>query len=87
MSKFNEMYPSATKGFRTMSHDNFPPVQKYECGGKEAGCDGDHACICGEQCTWVNDTAMQFVCSTECNKKVWDNLFTAFVAGQLMGSL
>lgn len=85
MPKFNELYPEATEGFKTKSFDNLPPVKKYVCKGEAVGCDGDHACICGEQATWVNDTAMKYVCSTECNKKVWDNVVAMFIASQLMG--
>jgi hypothetical protein len=82
MSKFDEMYPNAQKGFNGGKIDHLPPVQKHGC---EEGCSCEHKCICGEPTVWVNTTSMSYVCSTECNSKVWDSLFTAFIASQLIG--
>jgi hypothetical protein len=82
MATYDDIYPDAPKNFTANRHDKQPPVVKFDYAEAQDR-DEDPKCICGARTSWVNPAAMQYVCSTECNTKIWDNLITAFV-GQLI---
>lgn len=85
MATYDDIYPDAPKGFISNRHEKMPPVVRFDY--KEADDRQEPPiCSCGAPTDWVNTTAMKFVCSTECNKKIWDALVTTFVAQQISGA-
>jgi hypothetical protein len=82
--KYDTKYPDAPDDFISEAFDNLPPVVKLpEC--DEPDCSSDHQCeICGTKTTWNNGTADLFVCSSECNKVMWDKMTIALIAQQIV---
>lgn len=85
MAKFDDLYPDAPPDFVANRQNKFPPVVKWK--PAEGDQEEDYVCACGEPTRWINATATQFVCSTECNEDLWNSLMTIFVAQQIMNSV
>jgi hypothetical protein len=85
MAKYDIIYPDSVKGFVSNRHDKQPPVLKFDYAEAQDRKE-EPMCACGERTSWVNPSAMQYVCSTECNTKVWNALIANFVATQISGA-
>ena len=86
MATYDDIYPDAHPDFASNSHDKLPPVVKFNY-EEAADREEEPKCSCGSRTSWVNPTAMEYVCSTECNKEVWNDLITLFVAELILGSI
>lgn len=86
MAKFDDLYPEALEGFISQKHDKLPVVMKLAPRDLHDG-EGEHCCSsCGALTDWVNPTATKYICSTECNQKLWETLLSIYVAQQITGA-
>jgi hypothetical protein len=81
--KYDALYPDALNEFESGKHDKLPSVIKMIC--TDPTCEAVHLCgVCSEPATWANRTSKQYVCSTECNKLMWDRILLVTVASQIV---
>jgi len=84
MATYDDIYPDAPKGFTSNRHGKQPPVVKFDYQEAQDRKE-EPSCACGARTSWVNPAGMQYVCSVECNAKVWNALVGLFVAQLISG--